>query len=97
MTTPGQKFDKGKPRVGLVLTDFSNALMEVSKVGTFGAVKYTEHGWLYVDQAVDRYNDALFRHLLANTLIDAESGLSHTAHAAWNALAVLELTLRKNK
>ena len=38
---PGAKLDKDKPRPGLVLGGFAKALIEVSKVGTAGAKKYT--------------------------------------------------------
>lgn len=92
---PGTKLDAHKPRTGLVLLDFRNALTEVAKVGTFGATKYTEHGWLLVPNGYERYTDALFRHLLANEPYDSDSGLYHAAHTAWNALARLELLLRQ--
>jgi len=91
---PGAKLDAGKPRMGLVLGDFALALTEVAKVGTMGAAKYTDHGWLEVPDGVSRYKDALLRHLLTREDIDSQSGLLHDAHAAWNALAVLELRLR---
>lgn len=93
---PGAKLDAGKPRIGLVLGDFSAALIEVAKVGTYGANKYTEHGWLSVPNGVERYTDAMYRHLLAEhiTPLDADTDLLHAAHAAWNALARLELMLR---
>jgi len=94
---PGAKLDQGKPRIGLVLKDFSRALDAVSWVGTFGAVKYTEHGWLQVPNGQERYLDALLRHLLTHEEIDRESNLLHAAHAAWNALAVLELALRERE
>lgn len=95
-TAPGAKLDAGKIRAALVLGDFSRALMAVSEVGTFGAVKYSDHGWLSVPRGDERYRDALLRHYLKDTLesADPESGLSHLAHLAWNALAILELTLR---
>ncbi len=95
----GKKFDAGKPRAGLVIRDFSLALSAVSEVGTFGANKYNAHDWLHVDNGVERYTDALYRHLLADVLADndEDSGLRHLAHAAWNALAVLELTLRNER
>ena len=95
---PGAKLDGGKPRVGLVLGDFALALLEVAKVGTAGAVKYSDHGWLSVPDGVSRYTDALGRHLLAEGAgekMDPELGLLHAACAAWNALARLELQLRE--
>lgn len=94
----GVKFDSGKPRVSLVLGGFSRALEAVSEVGTFGANKYTDDGWLSVPDGVARYSDAHLRHILKEQqgeVNDPESGLSHAAHTAWNALARLELLLRK--
>lgn len=93
---PGAKLDQGKPRVDLVLGGFPRALMEVAKVGTFGARKYSESGWLQVQDGQRRYADAGGRHWLLERmgeLHDAESGLLHRAHRAWNALAELELYL----
>lgn len=94
---PGAKLDTGKPRCSLVLGAFANALLEVSRVGTFGADKYSDNGWLEVPNGQQRYADALHRHLLLDAsgeVVDSESELSHKAHAAWNALAILELELR---
>lgn len=93
---PGAKLDAGKPRVALVLGGFSRALLEVSKVGTFGANKYTDSGWLSVPNGVKRYSDAHLRHTLQEAggeELDQESQLLHAAHTAWNALARLELIL----
>lgn len=90
---PGTKLDDGKPRVGLVVTDFAAALLAVAKVATFGAQKYSDHGWRQVPNAEQRYNDAMYRHLLAYARgeeHDLESGQPHLAHAAWCLLAVLE-------
>ena len=92
MNKAGIKFDSGKPNCDLVLGAFSEALMEVSKVGTFGANKYTPSGWLTVDNPEERYLSAMLRHYFAHKrgeIIDADSGLSHLAHMAWNALAAL--------
>lgn len=92
----GAKLDAGKPRLGLVLGAFANALVEVGKVGTYGANKYTDNGWLDVPNGKARYTDALLRHILAETdeSHDPDTNLHHAAHAAWNALARLELILR---
>ncbi len=90
---PGAKLDAGKPRLGLVLGGFANALVEVGKVGTFGARKYSDDGWKQVPDAEARYTDALLRHLLTESAgedVDPDSGLLHAAHTAWNALARLE-------
>lgn len=95
--TPGAKLDAGKPRPGLVLGDFARALAAVTDVGTYGAAKYTPHGWLSVPHGIERYTDAMCRHLLREAtgeLRDADTELLHAAHAAWNALARLDLMIR---
>lgn len=97
---PGAKLDAGKTRAGLVLGGFARALLEVSAVGTFGAKKYTPHGWVSVPDGIERYTDAMHRHLLAEATgerMDGDSGLAHAAHAAWCALARLELMLREGQ
>lgn len=93
----GVKYDNGKPEPRLVLGTMSRAIMAVSEVATFGAKKYSADNWLKVDDALDRYTDAKDRHRLlgAQEETDADSGLLHAAHEAWNALAVLELMLRQ--
>lgn len=94
---PGAKLDAGKIRPELIMRGFSNALIHVSKVGTFGANKYTDDGWESVPNGVQRYTDAMYRHLLEEhrgSIIDKDSGLLHAAQTAWNALARLELMLR---
>jgi len=93
----GRKNDDGKILAAL-LGDFSRALLGVAEVGTFGANKYTRGGWLHVKDKKQRYTDALWRHLLQSTIdeLDSESGLTHLEHAAWNILAVIELTKREN-
>jgi hypothetical protein len=93
----GAKLDAGKNRLGLVLMEFSRSLQEVGKVGTFGANKYTDNGWIEVPNGVSRYTDAMFRHLLKygeGEDVDPDTGLSHLAHAAWNVLATLDLEMR---
>jgi hypothetical protein len=90
--------DYGKIRLGLVLGDFARALNAVGEVGTFGARKYSDGGWIEVPNGVERYTDALFRHLLHEHIgehTDPDSGLLHAAHSAWNALARLDLILRE--
>ena len=96
----GAKLDAGKPRLGLVLGAFANALVEVGKVGTYGAQKYTDNGWLDVPNGKARYTDALLRHVFAEASgeeCDSDTGLSHLAHACWNMLAVLELHMRSKE
>jgi hypothetical protein len=95
---PGAKLDAGKNQLGLVRGDFARALQAVGEVGTYGARKYTKHGWVSVPDGVERYTDALYRHLLkeaAGEEKDPDTALLHAAHAAWNALARLDLLLRQ--
>lgn len=94
---PGAKLDAGKNRMGLVLAGFAKALMEMCKVGTFGANKYTPEGWKSVPEPKERYMNALMRHVFAymhGEIKDPETGLSHLAHAAWNVLALLSFDLK---
>ncbi len=93
----GIKFDTGKPRCGLVINGFSRAMMDVCRVGTMGAEKYAPDNWQKLENGLERYTDAMYRHLLEESsgeLYDRESGLLHASHAAWNALARLEFLLR---
>lgn len=94
---PGAKLDQGKNRLGLVLGDFARSLEQVGHVGTFGAKKYSDGGWVDVPNGIDRYTDAMLRHLMAEKrgeTFDPETKLMHAAHGAWNALARLDLMLR---
>lgn len=96
-TSIGVKYDVGKPRVGLVLAGFNQALLEVARVGTKGADKYSDFGFLEVDNGQARYTDAMLRHWLAEMsgeVLDPELQELHAACVAWNALARLELLLR---
>lgn len=97
-SSPGAKLDANKNDLDLVLGDFANALEQVGLVGTFGANKYTRHGWISVPNGIDRYSSAMLRHYFKHKngeLIDPESGLYHLSHLAWNALAVLELMYKE--
>lgn len=92
----GIKYDEGKPQVGMVLRGFRRAILEVAKVGTFGANKYGRFNFLKVDDAAQRYEDAEFRHWLGSMEgdgLDDETKLLHLAHKAWNSLAALEVEL----
>ncbi len=94
---PGAKLDAGKVEMGLILNGMPRALLQVARVATSGANKYTRDGWLAVPDGPRRYTDAMYRHLNAEArgeVHDADTQLEHAAHAAWNALARLELLLR---
>ncbi len=61
-----------------------SALREVVRVLMFGADKYADSNWKFVDRPNRRYFSAALRHLNAwqdGERVDAESGLSHLAHA----------------
>ena len=77
---------------------FPNALQAVADISAMGAKKYSWGGWKDSATFADmhRFEDALGRHLLNEQVegwYDPESNLLHAAHAAWNALAKLELLL----
>lgn len=101
----GTKFDQGKvPLVQGCLSYFPNALCAVALVSDYGRSKYettfAERNWFYVPDAVDRYGDGLGRHIIKEAtegMHDHESGYLHAAHAAWNALARLELLLAEHR
>lgn len=96
----GSKLDAGKHRPGLVLGGFARALIAVSKVGTFGAMKYTDDGWMEVPNGEGRYDDAKLRHWLDEKTgieCDRDSQMQHAAHEAWNALARLDLMIRRQE
>lgn len=92
----GAKLDAGKPPVGALMLSMPRALLAVSDVARYGADKYTPNGWLFVQDGVARYTNAMLRHVLQEGIEphDEESGLLHAAQVAWNALARLELMLR---
>ena len=95
-TEKGIKYDDDKPRMDLVFRGFNKALVDVGRVGTFGANKYTDDGWKEVDNGIERYLSAMIRHYFAyrgGKDIDSDSNLPHLSHMAWNALAVLQLYL----
>ena len=95
--SPGSKLDAGKPNCDLVFSAFAEALIEVAKVGTYGAAKYTPNGWCQVSNGYSRYRSAAFRHLLARGYLDPETSLPHLAHAAWNCLAALQLHIEDSE
>jgi len=94
----GSKLDAGKNQLGLVLCDFAKAIEVVGDVGTYGANKYTPHGWTTVPNGHARYTDAMLRHFFREAqgeLQDPDTKILHAGHLAWNALARLEFTLRR--
>lgn len=94
-TLTGLKYDKGKPRMWLL--PFLS-LYEIAKVLTFGAEKYAANSWQEVDNATERYTNALLRHLTSiqqGEIYDEESGLLHWSHVGCNSLFLIWLTIKK--
>ncbi len=101
-TRPGAvKYDAGKsPVFKGAIAYFPNAIKGVASISSFGATKYAWDGWRHVDDGINRYTDAMVRHLVAEAageVLDPESGLPHAWHCAWNALARAELLNDKAK
>lgn len=95
----GSKLDSGKSEPSLILGSMSQSLQAVIEVADYGKKKYTENGWLEVPEAEKRYTDAMLRHYLAEQQedVDKDSGLLHSAHLAWNALARLHFILQRTE
>lgn len=95
------KYDGGKsPIFKGGLGYFPSAISGVATVSAFGASKYAWNGWRGVDDGINRYTDAMVRHLAAEAegeILDPESGLPHAWHVAWNALARVELINQEAK
>lgn len=89
------KFDGDKIRMELLPF---NSLEAIAEVLTFGAKKYEANSWQTLDNAEERYKGALLRHFAAmqkGESLDGESGLSHAAHMACDALFLLHFELEK--
>ena len=85
----GKKFDQGKPRVSLLS---SKALLELSKVMTYGESKYQSHNWRNGFKW-SRLMDAAERHILqynSGERKDPETGLTHLVHAMANLMMLIE-------
>lgn len=84
-----------------VFAYFSNALLAVGAISKFGSVKHNEGKMptKWRDYPITTYQDANARHITEEAkgdLYDSESKMLHAGHAAWNALARLELLLEKH-
>lgn len=80
------KYDSGKPQFSLIDPKF---MLEFAQVMTMGAKKYGADNWKTIENAIPRYKDALHRHMNAferGEMDDPESGQSHLAHVAANAM-----------
>jgi hypothetical protein len=88
-----RKASKGKQK-GWDLLPW-DTIAEEAEVYAYGARKYEAHSWRKVENALEEYTNAMFRHLAAHFRgeeRDPESGLRHLAHARWNLGAMMELT-----
>lgn len=86
----GVKYDKNKPDMYLLPP---RALLEVGKVLTYGANKYSPDNWRRLDSLQERYTSAALRHILADMADeenDEETEMSHLAHAICCLLFKLE-------
>jgi ribosomal protein L21E len=85
---PGAKLDDNKTMWHLLPWRIIDG---VAKVATFGAKKYTTHGWQSVPDGKNRYFSAMMRHwslMCDGVHTDDESGLPHWAHFVCNAVFI---------
>lgn len=91
------KYDQGKsPVYRGSLAYFPRAIEGLATISAFGATKYAWSGWRHVPDGLNRYTDAMVRHLLREgqeEILDPDSGLPHHLHTLWNAAARSELML----
>lgn len=93
----GVKYDGDKIRMDLLPP---RAMLEVAKVLTFGAKKYSPDNWRKVDGLGWRYLSAEMRHVNAwqrGETDDAESTYHHLAHAICCLSFILEDELMKKE
>ena len=93
----GIKYDSEKPRMNLLPP---KAIVEISKVLTFGAAKYDAENWRKLDDLQNRYTAGALRHIFAHMdgeELDPETNLSHLAHAMCCLLFKLEIELENGK
>ena len=95
MTASGIKYDSEKPKMNLLPP---KAIVEISKVLTFGAEKYDAENWRKLDDLQNRYTAGALRHIFAHMdgeELDSETNLSHLAHAMCCLLFKLEIELEE--
>jgi hypothetical protein len=88
--------EKGQKLAQLGAAD-AKALMELAKVYGYGDQKYARFNYMK-GYKYSLSIDALLRHLIAfmgGEDRDPESGLLHTAHAAWHALTLTAFLLNR--
>ena len=93
LNTKGLKNDNDKLPLGIVIQkQFPNALKAIAQCSLYGHNKYkdVDNDWLNyqrLENANQRYSDAMIRHYLAESEDLDDSGLEHIVHTCWNALA----------
>jgi hypothetical protein len=88
--TEGVKYDKEKLRWELLPL---KPIIDVVDILSYGATKYADENWRYVEPFEDRYYAAAMRHITAWRLgeqIDEESGKHHLAHAMCCLIFLME-------
>jgi len=97
IATRNFKNDLGKPMMNLLPFE---SLEAVAMILNYGAKTYGKNTWQKVENAKERYEAALLRHLTVHKKgekTDKESGLSHLAHLACNALFMLWFEIQESK
>lgn len=101
---PGSKLDAGKaPIMQGVIQYFPRAIKAVANLSLLGAQKYSWKGWETVPDGINRYGDAAMRHAIDEEIQghydlawkEQNQDVLHATAVAWNALAKLELLIRK--
>ena len=98
----GKKYDEGKLEYSLIPVQSTR---EIVKVLMFGKNKYGKENWKLVDNPIERYMNALERHIYATKealeskqyrkLYDSETGILHMAHAGCCVLFIIWFILNK--
>lgn len=104
---PGSKLDAGKAPIWQgVMGYFPRAIIALASLSGYGANKYTWKGWETVPDGENRYGNAMGRHIAKEAIegdwdLDAQNDpkfpgdILHATQIAWNAMARLELMLRR--
>lgn len=94
------KYDEGKLKYSLLVEGMPLALEKVVRVLEYGARKYKPNGWKDIDNSIERYKEALYRHVLnldgGLFAKDNESGFEHLAHIVCNAMFLMEILEQQN-
>lgn len=103
MSIIGTKNDTGK-RQWWFIKLFVNQFQEVIDILDMGNKKYpcvTGDNWKYVENAEERYQNAIMRHLVdgyfAGESTDSESGKHHLSHVITNCLFLIWLDKQKKE